>query len=83
MLLKNVVERKLAKKGTNRHELGREKFIEEVWKWKNEYGSEILKQLRKLGCSCDWERERFTMDDGLSKAVKEAFVKLYEKGFYL
>ncbi len=77
----NVVERKLAKKGTNRHELGREKFIEEVWKWKNEYGSEILKQLRKLGCSCDWERERFTMDDGLSKAVKEAFVKLYEKGF--
>jgi valyl-tRNA synthetase len=77
----NVVERKLAKKGTNRHELGREKFIEEVWKWKKEYGSEILKQLRKLGSSCDWERERFTMDEGLSKAVKEAFVKLYEKGF--
>jgi valyl-tRNA synthetase len=77
----NVVERKLAKKGTNRHALGREKFIEEVWKWKNEYGSEILRQLRKLGCSCDWKRERFTMDEGLSKAVKEAFVKLYEKGF--
>ena len=65
---------------SNRHELGREKFIDEVWKWKKEYGSEILRQLRKLGCSCDWERERFTMDDGLSKAVKEAFVKLYEKG---
>ncbi len=77
----NVVERKLAKKGTNRHELGREKFIEEVWRWKKEYGSEILNQLRKLGSSCDWERERFTMDEGLSKAVKEAFVKLYEKGF--
>ena len=77
----NVVERKLTKKGTNRHELGREKFIEEVWKWKKEYGSEILNQLRKLGSSCDWERERFTMDEGLSKAVKEAFVKLYEKGF--
>ncbi|KHE91684.1 MAG: valine--tRNA ligase [Candidatus Scalindua rubra] len=77
----NVVERKLTKKGTNRHELGREKFIEEVWKWKKEYGSEILNQLRKLGSSCDWERERFTMDEGLSKAVKEAFVKLHEKGF--
>ncbi len=77
----NVVERNLAKQGTNRHELGREKFIEEVWKWKEEYGSEIMKQLRKLGSSCDWERERFTMDEGLSKAVKEAFVKLYEKGF--
>ena len=76
----NVVERELAKNGSNRHELGREKFIDEVWKWKKEYGSEILKQLRKLGCSCDWERERFTMDEGLSKAVKEAFVKLYEKG---
>ena len=76
----NVVEKELAKKGSNRHKLGREKFIDEVWKWKKEYGSEILKQLRKLGCSCDWERERFTMDEGLSKAVKEAFVKLYEKG---
>ncbi len=77
----NIVERKLAKEGTNRHEIGREKFIEEVWKWKKEYGSEIMNQLRKLGSSCDWERERFTMDEGLSKAVKEAFVKLYEKGF--
>ncbi|MFQ5964937.1 MAG: valine--tRNA ligase [Candidatus Scalinduaceae bacterium] len=76
----NVVERELAKNGLNRNKLGRERFIDEVWKWKNEYGSEILRQLRKLGCSCDWDRERFTMDEGLSKAVKEAFIKLYEKG---
>ena len=76
----NVVEKELMKKGLSRDKLGREKFIEEVWKWKNEYGSEILRQLRKLGCSCDWERERFTMDEGLSRAVREAFVRLYEKG---
>ncbi|GJQ58074.1 MAG: valine--tRNA ligase [Candidatus Scalindua sp. AMX11] len=76
----NVVERELLKKGLNREQIGREKFIEKVWDWKSEYGSEILKQLRKLGSSCDWERERFTMDDGLSKAVREAFVVLYEKG---
>ena len=76
----NVVEKELMKKGSSRDELGREKFIEEVWKWKSEYGSEILRQLRKLGSSCDWERERFTMDEGLSRAVKEAFVRLYEKG---
>ncbi|MDR4497338.1 MAG: valine--tRNA ligase [Candidatus Scalindua sp.] len=76
----NVVERELLKSGLSREEIGREKFIEKVWKWKNEYGSEILKQLRKIGCSCDWERERFTMDDGLSKAVREAFVKLHGKG---
>ncbi|ODS32158.1 MAG: valyl-tRNA synthase [Candidatus Scalindua rubra] len=76
----NVVEKELVKKELSREKLGREKFVEEVWKWKNEYGSEILRQLRKLGCSCDWERERFTMDEGLSKAVKEAFVELYEKG---
>ncbi|MDR4504687.1 MAG: valine--tRNA ligase [Candidatus Scalindua sp.] len=76
----NVVERALLKKGLSRAEIGREKFIEKVWSWKNEYGSEILKQLRKLGSSCDWERERFTMDAGLSKAVREAFVALYEKG---
>ncbi|MEE8190983.1 MAG: valine--tRNA ligase, partial [Candidatus Scalindua sediminis] len=67
-------------KGSSRDELGREKFVEEVWKWKSEYGSEILRQLRKLGSSCDWERERFTMDEGLSRAVREAFVRLYEKG---
>lgn len=76
----NVVEKELMKKGSSRDELGREKFVEEVWKWKSEYGSEILRQLRKLGSSCDWERERFTMDEGLSRAVNEAFVRLYEKG---
>ena len=76
----NVVEKELMKKGLSRDKLGREKFIEEVWKWKNEYGSEILRQLRKLGSSCDWERERFTMDEGLTRAVREAFVRLYEKG---
>ncbi len=76
----NVVERAQLKKGLNRKEMGRDKFIEKVWSWKGEYGSEILKQLRKLGSSCDWERERFTMDDGLSKAVREAFVTLYERG---
>ncbi|MBU0605649.1 MAG: valine--tRNA ligase [Candidatus Omnitrophica bacterium] len=76
----NVVERSLAKKGVKRHDLGREKFIEEVWKWREEYGSTIIKQLKKLGCSCDWERTRFTMDDGLSEAVLDVFVKLYQKG---
>ncbi len=76
----NVVERALAKKGVKRHDLGREKFIEEVWKWREEYGSTIIKQLKKLGCSCDWERTRFTMDDGLSEAVLDVFVKLYQKG---
>jgi len=74
----NVVERKLAKEKTNRHDLGREKFIEKVWEWKEEHGSTIVRQLRKLGSSCDWDRERFTMDEGLSKSVREVFVKLYE-----
>ena len=77
----NAVEKKLAKEGKSRHELGREKFIEAVWKWKEEYGSTIVKQLRHLGASCDWSRERFTMDEGLSRAVREAFVTLYERGF--
>jgi len=76
----NVVERALAKGGVKRHDLGRERFIEEVWKWRREYGSTIIKQLKKLGCSCDWERTRFTMDEGLSEAVAEVFVRLYEKG---
>ncbi|MBI4372945.1 MAG: valine--tRNA ligase, partial [Candidatus Omnitrophica bacterium] len=76
----NVVEKKLAQEGKNRHQLGREKFIEAVWKWKEEYGSTIVKQLRRLGASCDWLRERFTMDDMLSRAVREAFVTLYERG---
>ncbi|TLD43459.1 MAG: Valyl-tRNA synthetase [Candidatus Jettenia ecosi] len=76
----NVVERELAAKHKKREHLGRERFIEEVWKWKNQYGSTIIKQLKKLGSSCDWDRERFTMDEGLSTAVKEAFVRLFEKG---
>ncbi|MBI4115132.1 MAG: valine--tRNA ligase [Candidatus Omnitrophica bacterium] len=76
----NVVEKKLAKEGKTRQQLGREKFIEEVWKWKEEHGSTITHQLRRLGASCDWTRERFTMDEGLSKAVREAFTKLHKKG---
>ena len=76
----NVVEKKLAKDGSSRHKLGREKFVEKVWEWKEEYHATITKQLRKLGSSCDWSRERFTMDEGLSKAVRKVFVKLYEDG---
>ncbi len=76
----NVVEKHLAGEGTNRHELGRERFLERVWEWKERFGSTILRQLKKLGSSCDWERERFTMDPGLSRAVREVFVRLYEKG---
>ncbi|MDD5438565.1 MAG: valine--tRNA ligase [Candidatus Omnitrophica bacterium] len=76
----NVVEKNLMKKGTKKDALGREKFLEEVWKWRNDYGTTIINQLKKLGCSCDWERTRFTMDEGLSEAVKEVFVRLYEKG---
>ena len=76
----NVVEKKLAKEGKTRQDLGREKFIEEVWKWKEKHGSYIIEQLKTLGASCDWDRERFTMDEGLSNAVKEVFVRLYEKG---
>ena len=67
--------------GIDRHTLGREKFIERVWDWKKQYGGTIIKQLRKLGTSCDWERERFTMDEGLSDAVKQVFVQLYNKGY--
>jgi valyl-tRNA synthetase len=74
----NVVERQLAQRGVSRGELGREKFIAEVWKWKQEAGSAILHQLKALGVSCDWDHERFTMDEGLSAAVREAFVKLWE-----
>ncbi len=76
----NVVERRLAKEGIKRHDLGREKFVDEVWKWRDEYGSTIIRQLKKLGCSCDWQRTRFTMDEGLSEAVLEVFVRLYDKG---
>ncbi len=76
----NVVERSLAEKNLRRQDVGREKFVEAVWQWKEEYGSTIIRQLKKLGSSCDWARERFTMDDGLSAAVREAFVRLYERG---
>ena len=77
----NVVERFLKKQeNKTRHDLGREKFIERVWEWKKKHGNIIIEQLKKLGCSCDWERERFTMDDDLSKAVIEVFCRLYEKG---
>ncbi len=76
----NVVERELKKDGMHRDDLGREKFIERVWEWKEEYGASILNQLKKLGSSCDWSRERFTMDEGLSKAVRTVFVRLYKEG---
>ncbi len=75
-----VVERNLAKDGVTRHDLGRDKFIETVWKWKEQSGGTICKQLRRLGASCDWSRERFTMDEGLSRAVRKIFVSLYKDG---
>ncbi|MCY4402125.1 MAG: valine--tRNA ligase [Candidatus Poribacteria bacterium] len=75
-----IMERKLADEGTSRNELGREKFIERMWQWKEESAGYIVSQLQQLGCSCDWERERFTLDEGLSKAVRTAFVKLYNQG---
>ena len=74
------VEGALRVEGTNRYELGREKFLERVWDWKEKFGSRIMSQLRSLGSSLDWDRERFTMDEGCSKAVREVFVSLYEKG---
>jgi valyl-tRNA synthetase len=76
----NVVEKSLNKEGKTRHDLGREEFLRRVWSWKEEYGGTIIRQLRKLGTSCDWERERFTMDQGLSAAVDEMFIRLYKKG---
>ena len=76
----HVVERSLTKEGKTRYDLGREMFIQRVWEWRKQYGGVIIKQLRKLGASCDWERERFTMDESLSAAVREAFVRLYEEG---
>ncbi|MBS1125134.1 MAG: valyl-tRNA synthetase, partial [Nitrospirae bacterium] len=76
----NVVERKLAKENVDRHVMGRDAFVEKVWEWKKEYGGRIIGQLKRLGASCDWDRERFTMDEGLSKAVREVFVRLYEEG---
>lgn len=75
----NVVEKQLAAKGESRHDYGREKFVERVWEWKAESGGTIINQLKRLGCSCDWDRERFTMDEGLSQAVRKVFVTLYEE----
>ena len=74
------VEEKLRNEGLTRFDLGREKFLDEVWAWKNKYGNRIVEQLKTLGSSCDWDRQRFTMDEGCSKAVREVFCSLYEKG---
>ena len=74
------VEKKLAEQGRKREDIGRDAFEKEVWDWKDEFGGQITRQIRRLGASCDWNRERFTLDEGLSKAVREAFVRLYEKG---
>ncbi len=76
----NVVEQGLTREGKSRHDIGREEFIERVWEWRKKYGGVIINQLHKLGCSCDWSRERFTMDEGLSRAVREVFVRLYDDG---
>lgn len=75
-----VVERRMDAEGQSRHDFGREKFVEKVWEWKASSGGRIIEQLKGLGCSCDWSRERFTMDKGLSRAVREVFVRLYEEG---
>ena len=76
----NVVEKVLTQEGKNRHDLGREAFIKKVWEWRNDYGGRIIAQLKRLGASCDWDRERFTMDEGLSLAVKTVFVSLFKEG---
>ena len=75
-----LVERHLKAQGIDRREIGREKFLEHVWNWKEEYGGKIVDQFKRIGASCDWSRERFTMDPGLSRAVREAFVRLWEQG---
>jgi len=76
----NVVERELASEGLHRRDVGRRQFVERVWQWREQYGDRIINQLKRLGCSCDWDRERFTMDEGLSRAVLETFIRLHEKG---
>ncbi|HOD17960.1 MAG TPA: valine--tRNA ligase [Candidatus Cloacimonadota bacterium] len=76
----NVVEKQLAAQGKTRHDIGREELVKLIWQWKEEKGDRIIEQLKQLGCSCDWTRQRFTMDDMLSEAVKEVFVRLYEEG---
>src|SRR5688500_8737416 len=75
-----VVERELAQEGKSRHDLGREAFVERVWEWKRRSGGRITQQLRVMGASPDWQRERFTLDEGLSRAVREVFCRLYEEG---
>src|SRR5947208_12049723 len=75
-----MVERQLASEGKERRDLGREKFVERVWEWKRHYGGAILDQMKRLGASVDWDREYFTMDENLSRAVREVFVRLYEEG---
>ena len=75
-----VVDRELAKEGVDRRTLGREKYVERVWQWKESYGDQIIDQLKRLGSSCDWTRTRFTLDEGLSRAVRHVFVRLYEDG---
>lgn len=76
----NMVEKQLLKEGKTREQVGREKFVELLWQWKNEKGGKIIEQLKEIGCSCDWTRTRFTLDPGFSRAVREVFVKLYEEG---
>src|SRR6266540_3425189 len=73
-----MVERMLIKEGTTREAIGREEFVRRTWEWKHKYGGMITNQIRRLGASCDWSRERFTMDEGLSRAVREVFVRLWE-----
>lgn len=77
----NVVEKKLAKEGKTRQDLGREKFVEEIWDWVDQYGNTIIGQLKKMGCSCDWSHQRFTMDEGYTEAVQKAFKHYYDKGW--
>ena len=74
------IEKALAEEGKTREDIGRDAFLERAWAWKEKYGGIITEQIRRLGASCDWTRERFTLDEGLSRAVREAFVTLYEKG---
>ncbi len=76
----NMVEKQLLKEGKTREQVGREKFVELLWQWKEEKGGKIIEQLKEIGCSCDWTRTRFTLDPGFSRAVREVFVKLYEEG---
>ena len=78
-----MVERQLATEGKKRADLGREKFVERVWEWKQHYGGRLLDQMKRLGASVDWDREYFTMDENLSRAVREVFVRLYEQGLIL